>query len=79
MAQLQLIEAVELRKSSSALAKGEEVFSLVFRGSTNHPITQDTYTLQHETIGAFPLFIVPISLEQDKVYYEAIIDRRNAV
>ena len=79
VAQLQLIEAVELRKSSSALAKGEEVFSLVFRGSTNHPITQDTYTLQHETIGAFPLFIVPISLEQDKVYYEAIIDRRNAV
>jgi len=79
VAKLQLIEAVELRQSSTTLARAEEVFSLVFQGSVNHPITQDTYTLKHESIGAFPLFIVPISMEEDKIYYEAIIDRRHAV
>ena len=78
IAQLQLIEVVELRQSSATITRAEEVFSLVFRGSANHPITQDTYTLQHESIGAFPLFLVPFSLEEDKIYCEAIIDRRHS-
>jgi hypothetical protein len=33
------------------------------------------YQLQHERLGAFELFLVPVGQDQDGVYYEAVFNR----
>jgi hypothetical protein len=52
-------------------------FSLVFRGGADAPIEQDTYTFRHESLGEFPLFVVPIGPGSDGLYYEAVFNREN--
>ena len=37
---------------------GSENFVLIFRGTTA-PLPQDTYLLEHNALGTFPLFLVP--------------------
>jgi len=63
-----LVEATDHDKRS---------FSLVFHGGAETPIEQDTYTFQHEGLGEFPLFIVPIEPDSDGLYYEAVFNRAN--
>ena len=53
----------------------ERSFSLVFRGEMNAPIEQNTYAFQHEDLGDFTLFIVPIEPGSDGLYYEAVFNR----
>jgi hypothetical protein len=60
-----------------ATALGKHSFSLVFGGPTNVPIDQNTYTLQHDGLGEFPLFIVPIQPDDEARYYEAIVNHEN--
>ena len=53
-----------------------EKFSLLFRGALEQPIEQDSYWFQHQAIGRFAIFIVPvISAETTRRYYEAIFNR----
>lgn len=47
-------------------------FSLVFRGSTDTPLPQRTYEVEHDGIGDFALFLVPISPDEAGMRYEAI-------
>ena len=56
----------------------ELIFSMVFRGTHSRPLEQETYLFHHSKIGWFPLFIVPISWEGDRMYYEAIVNRPSA-
>ncbi len=77
---LQLIEArpspVSLPMLRLAEDAANERFSLLFRGPLRPPLEQDTYWFEHQTIGRFAMFIVPIgSLETSHTYYEAIFNR----
>lgn len=57
-----------------SLAEGK-VFSLIFRDSDKHSLTQDMYDLSNSSVGDFPLFMIPLQSEGGYTYYEAIINR----
>lgn len=71
---------VEASAFSSATPYSEdacnEKFSLLFRGSTQEPLEQDSYLFDHPRLGRHVIFIVPIG-SQDTTYchYEAIFNR----
>ncbi len=49
-------------------------FSLIFLGPVSQQfLGQSTYRLQHEQMGSFDLFIVPIGPEAGRMRYEAIL------
>lgn len=74
---LQLFKVRDLRvasKSAAAVADPEQSFSLLFRGPNYQPLPQETYEFEHDRVGGFQLFIVPMRPEEDSRYYEAIFN-----
>lgn len=69
--ELQLVEAGNAGKA----APGYEQFSLVFRGPLDSFLEQAIYSFEHDKIGTFELFIVPIKQDQEGFLYQAIINR----
>ena len=59
----------------SAAATGRECFSAVFLGSLDAPLRQETYTVKHESLGTFPLLVVPVGRGSKGLYYEALFNR----
>ena len=53
----------------------QEQFSVVFRGPGEPILRQGIYDAEHESIGSFALFLVPIKRDEQGVYYEAIFNR----
>jgi hypothetical protein len=54
---------------------GKESFSLFFvTTNTGTPLSQDTYTIEHDVLGKFSLFLVPVGRTRN-THYEAIISR----
>ncbi|HEY0100746.1 MAG TPA: hypothetical protein VGB76_17500 [Pyrinomonadaceae bacterium] len=52
-----------------------ERFSALFRGSLNQFLPQSTYAFEHEALGSFELFIVPLRQDGEGFYYEAVFNR----
>jgi hypothetical protein len=67
---LELIEVTELNSNSV-----QEVFALLFRGPVDAPRAQNSFTLQHKTIGTFVIFLTPVKADDDGLYFEAIFNR----
>ena len=56
-----------------------EGFSLVFSGPPGQELPQDTYCFQHERVGRFSMFIVPIGQPSDGApRYQAVFNRRQS-
>lgn len=77
---LHLVEVRPVVPSDGALSYADdaqnEKFSLLFRGPPDAPLEQNTHTFEHQRIGSFEMFIVPIGcLGQRYCYYEAIFNR----
>ena len=53
---------------------GMERFSAFFRGPGDRYLQQKIYSLEHEQMGAFELFLVPVSQDQDGFRYEAVFN-----
>ena len=53
----------------------QECYSLLFEFPEIVPPVQGVYQLQHETLGEFQLFLVPVKLDSGSVYFEAVINR----
>ena len=53
-----LVEVKDLAPDPAAAATGKECFSLLFRGGTT-ALRQNTYTIDHPSLGRFQLFLVP--------------------
>ncbi len=68
--ELELIEVSELKTSPS-----QEQFAIVFRGPNEIFLGQGMCTFEHEQMGQFDLFLVPINQDRDGYYYEAIFNR----
>jgi hypothetical protein len=51
---------------------GMERFSAFFKGPTEPHLAQNTYSLQHDQMGEFPIFLVPIARDEQGVRYEAV-------
>jgi len=70
-----LIEVLNLGSKRSADGK-REAFTLTFRGDNASPLKQDTYMIEHDKLGMFSLFLVPVvSRDKSGRYYEAVINR----
>ena len=55
---------------------GNEKFSLLFSGPAGEPLSQDTHHFEHQRIGRFQMFIVPVGPgELGSRYYEAVFNR----
>ena len=68
--ELTLIEASELKT-----LPGQEYFSLLFRGPGEVFLGQGTFLVQHEEMGQFALFVVPVRQDEQGYYYEAVFNR----
>jgi hypothetical protein len=68
------VKLVEVSHWSESKA-GKECFSVVFLGSGSRRLRQDTYTVEHEELGKFPLLIVPSGKVKRGFYYEAVFNR----
>jgi len=64
-----LVEAVDKGSVPS-----QAQFSLVFRGPAATPLDQGSYPVEHDTLGAFEIFLSPIGKERDSVLYEAFFN-----
>ena len=67
---LELTEVSEENQSPSV-----EQFSLAFRGPLVPHIPQGTYNVEHEKLGTFDLFIVPLGPDQSGMRYQVIFSR----
>jgi hypothetical protein len=63
------------RQAAPPSAQRERSFSLLFTGPIDPMIDQGTYRFEHDRLGSFSLFIVPLVPERGAHYYEAIFNR----
>ena len=68
--ELELTEVSELK-----LFATQEQFSIVFRGPRERFLGQGIRPLDHEKLGRFELFLVPIREDAEGYYYEAVFNR----
>lgn len=68
--ELTLIEASELKTP-----RGQEEFSILFRGPGEVFLGQGTFVIEHEQMGQFYLFVVPIKQDEQGYYYQAVFNR----
>jgi hypothetical protein len=66
------------RRKLNARAAGHECFALLFSASTHQTLAQNTYRLEHRTLGQFDLFIGPLQSNKRGQVYEAIINHQRA-
>lgn|SRR5574341_482670 len=67
---LELVEVSELKQTER-----QEIFSIVFRCRSKVVLPQRIYRLEHDSMGGFDLFLVPIRKDDESVYYEAVFNR----
>jgi len=67
------LELIELKDGYAT--PGQEQFSIKFRGPGHFILPQKTYRMEHDRIGPFDLFIVPIGRGENESYYEAVFNR----
>ena len=71
---LKLIEVTHWHPRPSK-ATDRECFSNFFTGSTRDRLRQGTYTVEHESLGKFQMFVVPIGKKDGEFRYEALFNR----
>lgn len=71
--QFQEIELIEVREGRPV--PGQEQFAIYFEGPLEDAVGQGTYTLEHDRMGRFELFLVPIREDADGRTYEAVFNR----
>lgn len=52
-----------------------EAFSITFRGPGEVLLPQRLYSFEHDALGQFDLFIVPVGQDEQGIYYEAVFNR----
>lgn len=63
-------------KSRVPMVPGYESFSLLFSGTRPEKLSQETYTFEHDVLGWFDCFIVPIGTrDRQRIYYEMVCHR----
>ena len=68
--ELELAEVSELKPQ-----KAHDQFAVVFRGPLNAFMGQGLRSFNHDQLGQFELFIVPVRQDDQGFYYEAVFNR----
>ena len=66
------LELVEVTAGPAGGAGLRAPFSILFTGSLDPLLPQKTYSFQHEELGSFDLFIVPVGQDEAGTHYEAV-------
>ena len=66
---------LELVAVSDGSTQGHVNFSLLFRGPHQPLVPQRIYPMEHDRLGRFDLFIVPVKRDAHGLYYEAVFNR----
>jgi hypothetical protein len=66
------LELVEITAGRQAPRQNRRAFSLVFRGPHRPWLPQAVYRLEHESMGALDLFLVPIGPDPQGALYQAV-------
>jgi hypothetical protein len=61
--------------SELSLTAHQERFSLTFRGPKDKFLEQATRLVQHDVLGEFELFLVPLAINEEGYLYEASFNR----
>lgn len=76
--ELELVEVTSLSSGAQGWRAMQgirrEPFSLVFRGPADPLLKQRIYTLKHETMGTFEIFLVPIGGDAEGCDYQAVFN-----
>lgn len=73
---------VEMRLIEVSESPGEmmgekiESFSILFKGPLDPFLPQRMYSIEHDAIGRFDLFMVPVGKVPDGFQYQAVFNRR---
>lgn len=75
------LQLVEVTPGISATANNREAakydsFSLMFQGPGEQFLPQKMYPFEHDKLGRFELFIVPVGKEGGVFRYQAVFNRR---
>ena len=77
--ELELVEATatpaKVRADSHGGAARFEGFSLIFTGPGDCLLPQGPYRFEHDRVGRFELFLVPIGRGPDTIGYEVVFNR----
>lgn len=70
------LELAEVKgyKNKAIEQKGMERFSVFFKGPEAPRLPQKTYTLRHDQMGEFEIFLVPLSPNDQGCRYEAVFN-----
>lgn len=71
------LDLVELKDGHAT--PPHEQFALLFRGDKNEIHPQSNYPMEHEAIGSFDLFLVPVSQNDEGTFYQAVFNRLGTV
>jgi len=52
-----------------------ELFVLILRGPSSPRLMQSVHRLEHEKLGAFQIFLTPITGDEQSTTYEAVFNR----
>jgi len=69
------VEAVLSTVNDLQLSPQQERFAIIFRGPREPLLQQGTYLFEHDEMGEFNLFIVPIRQDDAGTFYEAVFNR----
>ena len=67
------VELIEVRPGRST--PRQEQFALLFQAPQDVPLQQGMFRLEHDKIGTFDLFLVPVRKDKQAFYYEAVFNR----
>ncbi len=67
------LDLIELKNGRSS--PPYEQFSLLFRGDKDKIHPQSIYPVEHDTIGGFDLFLVPVDRNDQGTFYQAVFNR----
>jgi hypothetical protein len=68
--ELELVEVTEVRER-----RRQESFALLFRGPLNIQLLQYLFRVEHDEMGEFELFLVPVARNEQGFEYEAVFNR----
>jgi len=71
----EVVQAVLSEISELIITPAQERFSLIFRAPNQPLLGQGMRRFEHEQIGAFDLFIVPVGRDDQGTRYEAVFNR----
>jgi len=67
------LDLIELKNGHPSLPA--EQFSLLFRGDQSKIHPQSIYQVEHDVIGRFDLFLVPVDRNDQGTFYQAVFNR----